>query len=118
MKKYFVIFLIVVFSVTALFSQDKGEKKPLFGIKFSGFVKTDIFFDSRQTVAAREGHFLLYPENEKLDADGKDIRVTGRSGLASDVCHGLCSGHCFVQYRRPFCGLLPQSASPDHTAGR
>ena len=83
MKKYFVIFLIVVFSVTALFSQDKGEKKPLFGIKFSGFVKTDIFFDSRQTVAAREGNFLLYPENEKLDADGKDINAKWNSNILS-----------------------------------
>jgi hypothetical protein len=49
------------------------KKAPLFGISFSGFVKTDIFFDSRQTVSARDGHFLLFPENEKPDAEGSDI---------------------------------------------
>jgi hypothetical protein len=51
------------------------KKAPMFGISFSGFVKTDIFFDSRQTVNARDGHFLLFPENEKLDADGNDINA-------------------------------------------
>ncbi len=51
------------------------KKAPLFGIAFSGYVKTDIFFDSRQTVSLRDGHFLLYPENEKLDATGADINA-------------------------------------------
>jgi hypothetical protein len=37
------------------------EKEPQFGVKISGFVKNDFFWDSRQTVAAREGHFLLWP---------------------------------------------------------
>ena len=44
-----------------------------FGIKFSGFVKNDAFLDSRQTVAAREGHFLLFPSAQKLDENGNDI---------------------------------------------
>ncbi len=51
------------------------KKAPLFGISFSGYVKTDIFFDSRQTVSLRDGHFLLFPENEKLDAEGADINA-------------------------------------------
>jgi hypothetical protein len=55
--------------------ESEEKKAPLFGISFSGFVKTDIFFDSRQTVSARDGHFLLFPENEKLDPDGKDINA-------------------------------------------
>lgn len=46
-----------------------------YGIKFSGFVKTDIIFDSRQTVNIREGHFLLYPEKVKLDANDIDINA-------------------------------------------
>lgn len=44
-----------------------------FGIRFSGFVKTDAIWDTRQVVAARDGHYLLYPAGEKLDADGDDI---------------------------------------------
>lgn len=54
-----------------IFSQDE----PAFGIKFNGFVKTDILWDSRQTVDLREGHFLLYPKNEDLDPDGNDINA-------------------------------------------
>lgn len=46
-----------------------------FGIKFSGFVKTDVMFDSRQTVAAREGHYLLYPTNKMKDVNGDDINA-------------------------------------------
>ena len=44
-----------------------------FGITFKGFIKTDAFFDTRQTVTVREGHFLLYPDKEKLDAQGNDV---------------------------------------------
>ena len=44
-----------------------------FGITFKGFIKTDAFFDTRQTVTVREGHFLLYPDKVKLDAQGNDV---------------------------------------------
>jgi hypothetical protein len=56
-------------------TQQKEEKK--FGIQFVGFVKNDFILDSRQVVSAREGHFLLYPQNENLDPDGKDINARG-----------------------------------------
>ncbi len=44
-----------------------------FGIKFSGFVKTDFAFDTRQCETIREDHFLLYPKNESFDLNGEDI---------------------------------------------
>ena len=59
------------------------KKPPLFGIIFSGYVKTDLFLDSRQTVGLREGHFLLFPENEKLDADGNDINAKANYNILS-----------------------------------
>ena len=65
----FLALLILTFPMLS-FSQ---EDKPDYGIKFSGFVKNDFILDTRQTVAVREGHFLLYPENELLDIDGEDI---------------------------------------------
>lgn len=40
------------------------------GISFGGFVKTDLFYDARETVSLREGHFLLYPSKEKTDLNG------------------------------------------------
>jgi hypothetical protein len=62
---------------------EKEKKPPLFGIGFSGFVKTDFIFDSRQTVNSREGHFLLFPENEKLDAEGNDINAKANFNILS-----------------------------------
>lgn len=51
---------------------------PQFGIKFSGFVKTDIIYDTRQSSASnglREGHFYLYPDNVLNDPDGNDLNA-------------------------------------------
>ena len=74
--------LLLVFSAIIAASTIAQDNKS-FGIKFSGFVKTDIFWDSRQTVAAREGHFLLYPTNERLDADGNDINAKANFNMLS-----------------------------------
>jgi len=68
MKKLSTLFILILFA-TQLFSQNN------WGIKFNGLVKGDYMFDSRQTVTAREGHLLLYPANEALDADGNDINA-------------------------------------------
>ena len=59
------------------------KKTPLFGISFSGYVNTDIFFDTRQTVMAREGQWLFYPEKVKLDPDGNDINAKGTYNILS-----------------------------------
>jgi hypothetical protein len=48
------------------------------GIRFSGFIKNDIFYDTRQSGAAnglREGHFFLFPDNVLRDIDGNDINA-------------------------------------------
>ena len=71
MKKALLLLVFSAIATSYVIAQDNSS----FGIKFSGFVKTDIIWDSRQTVAAREGHFLLYPANEKLDAEGNDINA-------------------------------------------
>ena len=59
------------------------KKIPLFGINFSGYVNTDIFFDTRQTVMAREGQWLFYPETVRLDPEGKDINAKGTYNILS-----------------------------------
>jgi len=46
-----------------------------FGVKFNGYVKNDFFYDSRQVVSIREGHFLLYPAAKSPDADKKDVNA-------------------------------------------
>jgi len=70
MRRVIIITLLFVLNLVSY-----GQEKKAFGIKFSGFVKNDFFYDSRQTVTAREGHFLLWPSPEKLDELGNDINA-------------------------------------------
>ena len=67
-KKWIIVIVILLAANGFVLSQD-------FGIKFSGFVKTDLIYDSRQTVAVREGHFLLYPAAKAPDSQGNDINA-------------------------------------------
>jgi hypothetical protein len=46
-------------------------------VKLSGYVKSDVFYDTRQVVSAREGHLLLFPAAMQSDAEGKDINARG-----------------------------------------
>jgi hypothetical protein len=71
--KHLILVLIIGLSLVTRAQEKKDE--PKFGISFSGFVKTDIFYDTRQTVNIREGHFLLYPDNISSDANGKDVNA-------------------------------------------
>jgi hypothetical protein len=79
-KKLFFTVILILFSVS-LFAQDKSESK--FGISFTGFVKADFFADSRQVNTIREGHFLLFPENELLDKNGEDINAKSNLNFLS-----------------------------------
>ncbi|MFA6129125.1 MAG: hypothetical protein WC699_17635 [Bacteroidales bacterium] len=52
---------------------------PAFGIKLSGYIKTDVIYDTRQSCAAnglREGHFYLFPDNVVYDADSVDLNAS------------------------------------------
>lgn len=69
MRKYTLLFLILI----PLLGISQQEKQ--FSLKFNGFIKSDLLFDSRQTVNVRLGHFLLYPANESLDPDGNDVNA-------------------------------------------
>jgi len=67
------LFLLFIFILPLIATPQEEENN--FGIKFSGFVKNDFIFDSRQTYASREGHFLLWPVAESLDAENNDINA-------------------------------------------
>lgn len=66
------LFLVILIGAGKIEAQESGSS---FGIKFSGFVKTDAMWDTRQTVAAREGHYLLYPMGPEEDLEGEDINA-------------------------------------------
>jgi hypothetical protein len=93
MKKFYILIIAIAFVSTfnsfaqqpAMLTDEQKkekkdnekveEKKKMFGIKFSGFVKNDFIYDTRQVVSARDLHFMLYPKNVKLDPDGNDINA-------------------------------------------
>lgn len=78
MKKVLLtITLLLPFMVMA----QQEEKK--FGITLNGYVKTDIYWDSRQTVSIRDEQFYLYPANELLDKDGNDINAVPNFNFVS-----------------------------------
>jgi hypothetical protein len=72
--KIHILLLLSLGLLTTLNSKAQDNEKT-FGIQFSGYVKNDFFYDSRQTVSAREGHFLLWPAAESPDQNNEDINA-------------------------------------------
>lgn len=56
---------------TSKLPQGVAPKEKVF--VFTGFIKYDLFADTRQVVNAREGLVSIYPESRDYDADGRDI---------------------------------------------
>jgi hypothetical protein len=80
------VLILILFAVGMPASRLFGQSdKPAsgFGISFSGYVKTDIFYDSRQTVNIREGHYLLYPKEPALDPLGRDVNAKASFNILS-----------------------------------
>ena len=61
-------------------SQDQSSE---WGIRFSGFVNAQAFFDTRQIVEARAGMVSLFPKNAKYDPDGNDINAKAHFNQAA-----------------------------------
>lgn len=80
MNKRFAAFFILGLAAAQLNAQ---QAKDTYGITLSGFVKTDIIADSRQTVTAREGHFLLYPAPEFMDINNTDVNAKPNFNILS-----------------------------------
>jgi hypothetical protein len=97
MKHLSIILLTGILLTSGLFAQNpvskpeqetkqivpETKKPPHFGVGFGGYVNSDVFIDTRQTVMAREGQWLFYPENIKLDPDGNDIHAKGTYNILS-----------------------------------
>ncbi|MBN8707356.1 MAG: hypothetical protein J0L62_15905 [Bacteroidetes bacterium] len=89
MKAYLIT--LMVLGSTLVQAQNDQQS---FGISFSGFVKTDAFYDSRQTVTLREGHLNLYPQPNSPDFNGKDINGSPTVNMLSiqTRLHGKITG--------------------------
>ena len=68
------LFIVLLFA-GKLFAQEAEEKKIKFDV--SGFIKSDIYYDSRQNVEALEGLLHIFPKDVNYDANGKDINAHG-----------------------------------------
>jgi hypothetical protein len=79
MKRNLLLFSCLFLFITISF----GQEAPKFGIKFTGFVKNDIYFDSRQTVSIRDGQFLLYPAEQSRDMNGIDVNARSSFNIIS-----------------------------------
>jgi hypothetical protein len=88
--KYIVLLLLLASS--QVFGQDSEEKK--IKIEASGFIKSDIYFDSRQNVEALEGLLHLFPKDVNYDENGKDINAKNSVGIVdiSSRLRGKISG--------------------------
>lgn len=75
------LLLLITLGLLTTLSSIAQDEENNFGIRFSGFVKSDFFYDSRQTVNAREGHFLLWPAAESLDFNNEDINANSSFGF-------------------------------------
>ncbi len=60
--------------------QEKAKPKE-WDASIYGWVRTEYNFDSRQSAYAREYNLNLYPLDEKLDTNGKDINAAGGSNF-------------------------------------
>ena len=70
MKKS-ILLLIALLTFFPMRAQ-KGD----FTYKFYGFVRGDLFYNSRANMAPIDGNFYLYPLGKSPDANGKDLNAT------------------------------------------
>lgn len=54
------------------FPLSESKAKDSFAVDYSGFIRWDAFYSTRQPVSVREGLLYFYPQPEKLNAAGKD----------------------------------------------
>ena len=83
LKQFFFIITAVIFISLPMFSNAQSSAKDSIKLSAYGFLKNDLFWDTRQTVAARENHFLLFPKPVSLDANGDDINNAGSFNFLS-----------------------------------
>ena len=54
-------------------------------VGFYGFIRNDIFADTRQNIGAGENAVMLYPRDRQLDVNGEDINAVGKFHMLSII---------------------------------
>ncbi len=73
MKKMVWIAFVMFFAGSNVMAQEKTGWLDSISINPYGYVKLDAFYDTREIVSGREGHFLLWPAPPVYDTEGNDI---------------------------------------------
>lgn len=91
MKKiYSIIFLtipILLFSQASKEQDTTKEEKKAdeISVKIGGFIRFETYYDTYNSVTARDGVAYLYPSARSLDSLGNDINANNKLGMASFV---------------------------------
>lgn len=109
------------------------QKKPKeWDASIYGWVRTEYNFDSRQSAYAREYNLNLYPLDEKLDANGKDINAAGASNFlmrgvsGTRILDNVWRASARVEFKQNKFNIAPEieytaakygDTQPDATAG-
>ena len=67
--------LILLLAGICMLFPATAQKKD-FTYKFYGFVRGDLFYNSRANMAPIDGNFYLFPLDKKPDPDGKDLNAS------------------------------------------
>lgn len=54
-------------------------------VKLGGFLRTEYYIDSRETVGVVDDLFSFFPENKKLDGNGDDLNAVVRQNLSTQA---------------------------------
>ncbi len=75
-KKLFLIIGVSAFFTTSIFAQEKKVSPPapaaVVSTTLYGFIRNDMFYDTRQSVFVREGQLNLFPKDKDILSDGSD----------------------------------------------
>lgn len=77
MKQLYALLLATILLPTTLLANEESNKK----FDFYGFIRTDLFYNSRDNVAGFNEIFYLYPMDVELDAAGNDLNGDSTSGI-------------------------------------
>lgn len=69
--KRFILLLAGICALSPVFAQKND-----FSYNFYGFVRGDLFYNTRANVAPVDGNFYMYPMDKEYDAVGKDLNDT------------------------------------------
>ena len=73
----------IVIAILLLYSNYASSQIKGLEYDFYGFIRTDLFYNSRKSVAPVDGNFYLFPLNADLDADGNDLNEKPNGDLIS-----------------------------------